>query len=265
MAGPRDNVLHLFSDDGPVIEGEIIGERTQADIQREWKIAKAESEALIAACRAESAEARAADQVARDLREKADVVRAYRLEAEADIEADRLAKEDMKRRAFNEQRRRAGLIRQGDVTAMLDAMFEVERGVISEAVGSAMADMLAKSLGPASARRAVFDGIAEGFDGGIVTKGSKRTVVELWPETGENQSRFMDRCQAALSKCIGPGKASRVCRTKWKRAQTLGTKPADEKSFVLRGLSDDEATEACGASCTACKGRDAPFDPERET
>jgi hypothetical protein len=179
MTRPQRDVIYLFGD-GPVIEGEIIAEGTQADRQREWRAAKAESERLIAAVRAESAEVRAADQVARDLREMRDVVRVYQREAEADIEADRLAKEDMQRRARREQERRAGLIRRGDVTAMLNAMFETERGVISEAVGSAMADMLERSLGPASARRAVFDRLAEGFDGGIVTKGSKRTVVATY-------------------------------------------------------------------------------------
>jgi hypothetical protein len=168
MTKPQRDVIYLFGD-GPVIDGEIIGERTQADIQREWREAKARAQETIAACRADSAESRAAEQVARDLREMRDVVRVYQRKAEADLEADRIAKEDMQRRAQREQERRAQLIRQGDVTAMLNAMFETERGVISEAVGGAMAHMLAKSLGPASARRAIFDGIAEGFDGDIVT------------------------------------------------------------------------------------------------
>jgi hypothetical protein len=256
MTRPQRDVIYLF-DDGPVIEGEIIGERTQADIQREWREAKARAQETIAAVREQSVEERAAAQVARDLREMKDVVGTYRRAAEADLEADRLAKEDMRRRALNEQRRRAGLIRQGDVTEMLNTMFEIERGIQSEAVGSAMADMLAKSLGPASARRAVFDGLIE--------KGSRQTVLELWPETGENKSRFLDRCETALSKCIGPNKARRVCNTKWRKSEKLGKKPADEKMFIARGLDADDAVEACGESCVGCKGRDAPFDSERET
>ena len=69
----------------------------------------------------------------------------------------------------------------------------------------------------------------------------------------------MSRCTTALNKCVGPKKAPRICATKWRKSATHGKKKPDEKSFVARGLTDDEATEACGETCVGCEGADAPF------
>jgi ADP-ribosyltransferase exoenzyme len=70
----------------------------------------------------------------------------------------------------------------------------------------------------------------------------------------------MDRCITGLSKCIGPKKAPGVCGTKWRRSEKVGKKKPEEKAFVARGLTDNEAIEACGEACVGCKGADAPFD-----
>jgi hypothetical protein len=96
------------------------------------------------------------------------------------------------------------------------------------------------------------------------TRGSRQTVVSLWPESGENKARFLDRCETALSKCIGPNKARRVCNTKWRKSEKLGKKDANGMFFITRGLDDTDTVEACSKGCLACKGRDAPFDPERD-
>jgi hypothetical protein len=235
MARPQRDVIYLFSGDGPVIDGEIIEERTQADIQRDWRAAKARARETIAAVREQSAEERAAEQVARGLREMKDVVGAYRRAAEADLEADRLAKEDMQRRARREQERRAGLIGRHELHAELDR----RDGVLLDAMGEAIVTLKQAD--------------------GIVTKGSRQTVVELWPEEGENKDRFMARCVADLTKCIGESKAVRVCRTKWARSEKLGKKSPDAGVFVSRELAADDAVEVCGGTCTGCDGADAPF------
>ena len=233
MAGPRDNVLHLFSDDGPVIEGEIIEERkgrTQEERNALGRAARAESEAQIAAVRANSAEARAAADVDRAMREKRDVVRTYRLEQEADLEKVAREQDEMRRRAYRDQQRRSRLLGRSELHAELDR----RDAVLLEAVGSVVSTFM------------------EGD--GFVAKGSKKTVVELWPVEGEDKTQFLSRCVSSLTKCIGEGKAVRVCNTKWRKSEKLGKKPADEKAFVARGLEPDDVVESCGDTCV-CGGQ----------
>jgi len=89
-------------------------------------------------------------------------------------------------------------------------------------------------------------------------RAGKKTVVELWPEKDESREEFMGRCTTALSKCVGPKKAPRICATKWRKSEKLGKKEIGQ-AFVARGLGESEATEACGETCVGCKGADAPF------
>lgn len=93
------------------------------------------------------------------------------------------------------------------------------------------------------------------------TRGSKKTVVELWPEKDETREDFMGRCVTDLTKCIGAKKAPRVCATKWRKSEKLGKKDAGQ-AFVARGLDDTDVIEACGETCVGCKGADAPFTPQ---
>lgn len=97
----------------------------------------------------------------------------------------------------------------------------------------------------------------------LETRAGKKTVVELWPETDESRADFMGRCTTALSKCVGPKKAPRICATKWRKSEKLGKKP-EGKSFIARGLDDTDAIEACGETCVGCEGADAPFDPPKD-
>jgi hypothetical protein len=161
----RANPRLLFAD-GDVIDGEITKQRTQADIAREWRAAKARAQETIAAVREQSSEDRAAAQVARDLREMADVVAVYRREQQAIIDNDRREQEERKRKYQREQDRRAGLIRAGDIPTMIEAALEIERGIQSEAIGSAMVEILRKGLGPdkdQKERRQIFDRITAGL------------------------------------------------------------------------------------------------------
>jgi len=86
-------------------------------------------------------------------------------------------------------------------------------------------------------------------------KARKLTEVELWPETGEKEDEFLDRCIDALTPCIGD-RAEEVCADKWASSAKLG-----KKGFVSRAaLTGNLAIEPCGKSCLACGGDKAKTD-----
>jgi hypothetical protein len=83
------------------------------------------------------------------------------------------------------------------------------------------------------------------------------TEIELWPEKGENEDDFMDRCVGELTICIGD-RAETVCADKWESSLELG-----KKGFVtLSMLSGDLALAPCGTSCLGCRGTQTKFDPD---
>jgi hypothetical protein len=122
----------LFLDEN-IIDAEIVKERTQEDIQRDARAAKARAQETLAAVRAESVEAQADTRVRRDLREMGDVMRTYRLEAEADIEADRLAKEARERAARRDQvhQRTMDAPTDGSTLVTADNLDEVLSGIVA--------------------------------------------------------------------------------------------------------------------------------------
>jgi thioredoxin reductase len=87
-----------------------------------------------------------------------------------------------------------------------------------------------------------------------ITRARERveTEIELWPETGESEDDFMDRCISELEVCIGD-RAGAVCEDKWDASKELG-----KKGFVtLSMLNGDLAIAPCGTSCLGCQGVDA--------
>lgn len=46
----------------------------------------------------------------------------------------------------------------------------------------------------------------------------------IWPEKGEEEEEFLDRCVEELTKCIGADAAEGACATKWEESETLGKK-----------------------------------------
>ena len=92
-----------------------------------------------------------------------------------------------------------------------------------------------------------------------------KTEIELWPDKDESQQDFMDRCIVALTKCVGPIRAPRVCRNKWRKSEKLGKKELVTRAAIAAENEADLLVEPCGKACIACEGADAPwskaFDP----
>jgi len=94
-----------------------------------------------------------------------------------------------------------------------------------------------------------------GYEPEVTRAKRPKTEIELWPEHGEDEGEFLDRCVYALTPCIGADRAEEVCGDKWDASGKLGKKGYVTRDQLSGELASNLVTEACGKTCLAC---DAP-------
>ena len=84
----------------------------------------------------------------------------------------------------------------------------------------------------------------------------------LWPDKGEKEDEFIDRCIDELTECIGEDAAENVCQAKWDSFEELKKSAERSRIMPLRKPKDGETQSHFMAYCMHELGKSETDRPQ---